>query len=61
MHRANFVYMRNAYRTKLELGAALEAGDVVACGTSIGVGSMKAGSEVSIIIDGIGELCNRYE
>ena len=39
----------------------LEAGDVVACGTSIGVGSMKAGSEVSIIIEGIGELCNRYE
>jgi hypothetical protein len=25
------------------------------------VGSMKAGSEVSIIIDGIGELKNRYE
>jgi 2-keto-4-pentenoate hydratase/2-oxohepta-3-ene-1,7-dioic acid hydratase in catechol pathway len=39
----------------------LEAGDVIACGTSIGVGSMKAGSEVSIIIDGIGELRNRYE
>ena len=39
----------------------LEAGDVIACGTSIGVGSMKAGSEVSVIIDGIGELRNRYE
>ena len=39
----------------------LEPGDVIACGTSIGVGSMKAGSEVSIIIDGIGELKNRYE
>jgi 2-keto-4-pentenoate hydratase/2-oxohepta-3-ene-1,7-dioic acid hydratase in catechol pathway len=39
----------------------LEAGDIIACGTSIGVGSMKAGSEVSIIIDGIGELKNRYE
>ena len=61
MHRANFVSMRNPYRTKLELGAALEAGDVVAYGTLIGVGSMKAGSEVSIIIEGIGELCNRHE
>lgn len=39
----------------------LEPGDVIACGTSIGVGSMKPGSEVSIIIDGIGELTNRYE
>ena len=39
----------------------LEPGDVIACGTSIGVGSMKAGSEVSIVIEGIGELTNRYE
>lgn len=39
----------------------LEPGDVIACGTSIGVGSMKAGSEVSVIIEGIGELTNRYE
>jgi 2-keto-4-pentenoate hydratase/2-oxohepta-3-ene-1,7-dioic acid hydratase in catechol pathway len=39
----------------------LEPGDIIACGTSIGVGSMKAGSEVSIIIEGIGELKNRYE
>ena len=39
----------------------LEPGDVIACGTSIGVGSMKAGSEVSVIIEGIGELKNRYE
>ena len=39
----------------------LEAGDVIACGTSIGVGSMKAGSDVSVVIAGIGELRNRYE
>ena len=39
----------------------LEAGDVIACGTSIGVGSMKADSDVSVIIAGIGELWNRYE
>ena len=38
----------------------LEAGDVIACGTSIGVGSMKAGSEVCVSIEGIGELRNRY-
>jgi 2-keto-4-pentenoate hydratase/2-oxohepta-3-ene-1,7-dioic acid hydratase in catechol pathway len=39
----------------------LEPGDVIACGTSIGVGSMKPGSEVRIVIDGVGELINRYD
>jgi 2-keto-4-pentenoate hydratase/2-oxohepta-3-ene-1,7-dioic acid hydratase in catechol pathway len=39
----------------------LEAGDVIACGTSTGVGSMRPGSTVSIIIDGIGALTNRFE
>ena len=39
----------------------LEPGDVIACGTSLGVGSMKPGSSVSVVIDGIGTLSNRYE
>jgi 2-keto-4-pentenoate hydratase/2-oxohepta-3-ene-1,7-dioic acid hydratase in catechol pathway len=39
----------------------LEAGDVIACGTSVGVGSMKPGSTVSIAIEGIGTLTNRFE
>jgi len=38
----------------------LEPGDVIACGTSLGVGSMKPGSDVSIVIDSIGTLSNRY-
>ena len=36
-------------------------GDIIACGTSVGVGSMKPGSNVSIIIDGVGRLDNRFE
>ena len=36
-------------------------GDIIACGTSVGVGSMKPGSTVSIIIDGVGRLDNRFE
>jgi len=36
-------------------------GDVILCGTSIGVGSMKPGSDVAIDIAGIGTLRNRYE
>ena len=36
-------------------------GDVIACGTNVGVGSMKPGSTIDITIDGIGTLSNRYE
>ncbi|MBU3606012.1 fumarylacetoacetate hydrolase family protein [Polynucleobacter sp. MWH-Creno-3A4] len=39
----------------------LEPGDIIACGTSVGVGSMKPGSSVSIIIEGVGRLDNRFE
>jgi 2-keto-4-pentenoate hydratase/2-oxohepta-3-ene-1,7-dioic acid hydratase in catechol pathway len=33
-------------------------GDLILCGTSVGVGTMKAGSEVAVEIDGIGRLAN---
>jgi len=39
----------------------LDPGDVIACGTSIGAGSMKPGSTVAVSIDGIGTLVNRFE
>lgn len=39
----------------------LQPGDLILCGTSIGVGSMKPGSTVEVGIDGIGRLSNRYE
>ncbi len=40
----------------------LEPGDVICCGTSVGVGSMKEPTNiVEINIDGIGELINDYE
>jgi len=38
----------------------LEPGDVILCGTSIGVGSMKPDSDIEIEIAGIGTLRNRY-
>src|SRR3984957_5199399 len=38
---------------------SLSPGDVIACGTSIGVGSIKDGSTVEIAIEGIGVLANR--
>jgi len=39
---------------------SLLPGDVIACGTSLGVGSIKDGSTVEVIIDGIGSLINRH-
>lgn len=37
----------------------LEPGDVIACGTSLGVGSIKEGATVVVTIAGIGALSNR--
>lgn len=39
---------------------SLLPGDMILCGTSVGVGSMKPGSTVEVEIDGIGRLTNRF-
>jgi len=39
----------------------LYPGDVIACGTSIGLGSMKPGSRIEVTIEGIGTLSNPFE
>jgi 2-keto-4-pentenoate hydratase/2-oxohepta-3-ene-1,7-dioic acid hydratase in catechol pathway len=39
----------------------LEPGDVIACGSSVGVGAMAPGSTVSIVIDGVGTLTNKFD
>lgn len=33
-------------------------GDLIACGTSVGVGALRSGSTVEVVIDGIGTLSN---
>lgn len=38
----------------------LHPGDLIACGTSIGVLPMRPGMEVSVVIDGIGALTNHF-
>jgi 2-keto-4-pentenoate hydratase/2-oxohepta-3-ene-1,7-dioic acid hydratase in catechol pathway len=38
----------------------LEPGDVILCGTSLGVLPMKPGTAVEVTIDGIGTLANVY-
>ena len=38
----------------------LQPGDVILCGTSLGVSPMKPGSLVEVEIDGIGVLANEF-
>ncbi len=44
----------------ISLDMTLYPGDVILCGTSVGVGSMKPGSVVEVEIGGIGKLVNRF-
>jgi 2-keto-4-pentenoate hydratase/2-oxohepta-3-ene-1,7-dioic acid hydratase in catechol pathway len=44
----------------LSRNMTLEPGDVIACGTSLGVAPMKSGQTVEVSIDGIGTLSNRF-
>jgi 2-keto-4-pentenoate hydratase/2-oxohepta-3-ene-1,7-dioic acid hydratase in catechol pathway len=46
--------------SRLSFDMTLMPGDIVAVGTSIGVGRLKPGSTVEVEIDGIGTLRNRY-
>lgn len=46
--------------SRLSHDMTLEAGDLILCGTSIGVGTMKPGSRIEIQIDGIGTLSNEF-
>lgn len=44
----------------ISLDMTLHPGDVILCGTSVGVGSMKPDSVVEVEIGGIGKLVNRF-
>jgi 2-keto-4-pentenoate hydratase/2-oxohepta-3-ene-1,7-dioic acid hydratase in catechol pathway len=44
--------------SRISHDVSLLPGDVIACGTSLGVGSIKDGVTVEISIDGIGSLSN---
>ena len=46
--------------SRISADMTLYPGDVILCGTSVGVGSMKPGSLVEIEIAGIGTLGNRF-
>jgi 2-keto-4-pentenoate hydratase/2-oxohepta-3-ene-1,7-dioic acid hydratase in catechol pathway len=45
---------------RLSHDVTLEPGDVILCGTSVGVLPMRPGARVEVTIDGIGTLSNVY-
>jgi 2-keto-4-pentenoate hydratase/2-oxohepta-3-ene-1,7-dioic acid hydratase in catechol pathway len=46
--------------SRLSHDMTLEPGDVILCGTSLGVLPMKPGTTVEVVIDGLGSLVNTY-
>jgi len=57
---ADMIFPPSRLVSLISQDVTLEPGDVIACGTSVGVGSMKPGSTVSIVIEGVGVLSNRF-
>ncbi|MBS1170929.1 MAG: Ureidoglycolate lyase [Burkholderiaceae bacterium] len=58
---SDMVFQPHKLVSMISRDMTLEPGDIISCGTSVGVGSMKPGSTVEVIIDGVGHLTNRYE
>ena len=57
---SDMVFSPRELVSRLSHDMTLAPGDVILCGTSLGVLPMKAGSVVEIEIDGIGVLSNRF-
>jgi len=58
---SDMIFPPAAIVSRLSQDMTLEPGDVICCGTSVGVGSMKPGADVAVTIEGIGTLSNRFE
>ena len=56
---ADMIYSPAEQVSRISHDMTLLPGDVIACGTSLGVGSIRDGSTIEISIDGIGSLVNR--
>lgn len=58
---SDMVFLPSVIVSKISQDVTLFPGDVICCGTSIGVGSMRPGTKIEVSIDGIGTLSNFYE
>jgi 2-keto-4-pentenoate hydratase/2-oxohepta-3-ene-1,7-dioic acid hydratase in catechol pathway len=55
---SDMVFSPRALVSHISRVMTLEPGDVIACGTSLGVGVLRPGSTVEVVIEGIGSLAN---
>ncbi len=58
---SDMVFLPDRLVSLISQDVSLMPGDVIACGTNVGVGSMKPGSTIEISIGGIGTLSNTYD
>ena len=58
---ADMIFAPATLVSRLSQDMTLQPGDVILCGTSLGVLPMKPGSRVDVVIEGIGTLTNTYE
>jgi len=57
---ADMIFPPHELVSRISQDMTLEPGDVILCGTSLGVLPMKPGTTVEVEIDGIGRLINTY-
>jgi len=57
---ADMVFSPQELVSRVSFDMTLLAGDVIACGTSVGVGSLKPGNVVEVHIEGVGTLRNEF-
>jgi 2-keto-4-pentenoate hydratase/2-oxohepta-3-ene-1,7-dioic acid hydratase in catechol pathway len=58
--RADMFFNPAELVSRISHDMTLEPGNVILCGTSLGVLPMKLGSTVEVVIDGLGTLVNTY-
>ncbi|HTP49179.1 MAG TPA: fumarylacetoacetate hydrolase family protein [Anaeromyxobacteraceae bacterium] len=58
---SDMIFAPRALVSRLSRDMTLLPGDVIACGTSVGIGVLRPGSEVEVVIDGVGALRNPVE
>ncbi len=58
---SDMIYGPREIVSRISRDMTLNPGDIIACGTSVGAGAMKDGWSVRILIEGVGELVNRYD
>ncbi len=58
---SDMIYGPREIVSRISHDMTLNPGDIIACGTSVGAGALKDGWTVRILIEGVGELVNRYD